>query len=120
MVALATCPKCQGEKKINALRHIEAGVCFMCKGHGMIVSRGEWTPPTTEQQEQSARETEQKRAWLLAATPEQINGLNWKQIHSARMFMNACIINGDIEMRKIEKAVNAAFNRHVERFENNQ
>jgi hypothetical protein len=117
MVALATCPKCQGMKKINAFRHIEAGVCFMCKGHGTIVSRGEWTPATTEQREKSARETAEKRAWLLAATPEQINGLNWKQIHSARMFMNACIVNGDTELRQVERAVNAAFNRQVEEFD---
>jgi hypothetical protein len=117
MVALATCPKCQGMKKINAFRHIEAGVCFMCKGHGTIVSRGEWTPATTEQREKSARETAEKRAWLLAATPEQINGLNWKQIHSARMFMVACICSGNAEMKCVESTVNAAFNRHLEKFE---
>jgi hypothetical protein len=90
----------------------------MCKGHGVIACRNTgWTPQTEEQKLKSARETEQKRAWLLAATPEQINRLEWKQIHSARMFMNACIINGDTEMRKVEQAVNAAFNRHVEEFD---
>jgi hypothetical protein len=114
MVALATCPKCQGAKKINAFRHIEAGVCFMCKGHGTIVSRGEWTPPTTEQKEKSARETAEKRAWLLAATTQQLESLTWKQIHSARGFVVACIVNGDHEMKRVEAAVNAAFNRALE------
>ena len=32
-----TCPRCQGKRKFKSYKHVQAGVCFRCKGSGKVM-----------------------------------------------------------------------------------
>lgn len=35
-----TCPRCQGRGQLPEFRHVEAGVCFRCRGARVILTQG--------------------------------------------------------------------------------
>jgi hypothetical protein len=72
------CPKCIGNKKINAFNHIASGVCFQCNGSGTIQIDSTF-------RNVAATATEKKQlAWIVNATPAQWAKLTYAQIEKAR------------------------------------
>ena len=73
------CPKCIGNKKINAFNHIASGVCFQCNGSGTIQ-----IDSTFRSIKATARQKTQL-AWIVNATAAQWSKLTFAQIKEARL-----------------------------------
>lgn len=100
----AICPKCLGNKTIQAFSHIAAGVCFMCGGSGKIKTDNLVFKGQTEEQKEAVRaENAKKIEWLLNATPSQIGKLSFPQLCKARDFASACLSCGDDSVARAHK-----------------
>lgn len=79
------CPKCIGNKKINAFNHIASGVCFQCNGSGAIKIDSTF-------RNVAATATEKKQlAWIVNATAAQWGKLTFAQIEKARSLCLSCV-----------------------------
>jgi len=93
------CPKCRGKKRLNEFRRVDAGTCFLCKGHGEIACRTDW-------QHQDAEVT-RKRRWLLSATDDQLRSLSTAQIQAVRRFVDESVRNDDRELEPLRQRLEA-------------
>ena len=78
-MAIATCPKCDGSRNIEAFGHIASGVCFCCGGTGKIRVK-------TELRRTLSETTRRKADWIMAAATSDYERLTMAQLDSAREF----------------------------------
>lgn len=72
------CPKCSGQKHIAAFSHVANGVCFACKGAGVVFC--------DDAQRELSPETRHAAEWLLRASAETFVGWSYNRLNRARTF----------------------------------
>lgn len=104
-----TCPKCDGNKTINAFNHYANGICFRCNGAGVVK-----LPLKELKAREVAKQTlATKRSWLLKATDRTLANLKWEQIYEVHQFAVNCVVCGDTEIARIFPMIKAAFEKAI-------
>ena len=111
----ATCPKCDGNKYIQAFSGYAGGICFCCNGAGVIKVHAVVDCPVDEEKRaRIAAENNIKREWLLKATKQQIEKLTIPQLCRARDFASACLHYKDDVMRPVHRTIMQRFEREYD------
>lgn len=82
---LVTCPKCDGNKRIEAFSAIEGGICFCCKGAGKI-DAGKVPAELSISQD-----TVKKAEWMLKAGPDKYASMSLSRLEAARSFAHSYV-----------------------------
>ena len=77
------CGKCEGKGKINAFRHVSNGICFWCKGTGIL------TVPTAEMAKLSDLSV-RRIEWLNTVSPERFAELSLDKMETINESVFAC------------------------------
>ena len=102
-----TCPKCDGNKSIEAFGHIAGGLCFCCGGSGVVEVKAGSKPSSTVDANH-----ERQVAWMSAATVDQVRRMTWKQLHAARQF---CLARNDELAKRWEAKFEAIYRQEAGR-----
>ena len=114
-VKTVKCWKCDGKKAISAFAHYANGVCFGCNGAGVINVK-----VTPEKIAAMGEETRRKCEWMLKATVEQVEKMNWKQIFACMNFCHLYVMNpeaGEVYGHSVKEAFERVARPHFNRLQ---
>lgn len=84
-MTMTTCPKCQGNRTIEAFSGIEGGVCFRCNGSGEVSVR------LSEIYQHKDRDLIDKVYWMVVCSDETVLSLSFEKLEAIRKFSHQFI-----------------------------
>ena len=74
----AECPRCSGNGYIQAFAHVEAGICFKCRGIGTV--------EIAKAQAKLSADTRKKAEWILNTDASVFSKLSYAKLLAIRNF----------------------------------